>query len=129
MTWRTLTYGGALVLTLAAFATWRATGGEGYTRWPDEKLAQSDRATTTEEDDLLAEIGFDVPDAPETAPSIESRFALGLVPGGFDPPHLLSVASITALAALAAVVALAGTIRARRGRAATPMSTPPMEHA
>jgi len=73
---------------------WLATGAEGYTRWPDSKLNAADAEASQEQIDLLADIGFaSVGDPAESEPEIQSRFAFGLVPGGLNPKHLLSVAS------------------------------------
>ncbi len=80
---------------ILAITTWVATGREGYTRWPNSKLQQADAPSNEAEDDLLTDIGFATVEDTETLPEIKSQFALGLVPGGFDPMHLLSVASVT----------------------------------
>jgi hypothetical protein len=106
-----------VLLFLAAGALWVATGREGYTRWPDEKLAASDAPAPAGEDDLLAEIGFDTPEDGTAPPDIESRFALGLAPGGFDIRHLPSVALAGALAAAISITA-ATSARLCRRRAA-----------
>lgn len=87
---------GAGLLMLAILA-WISTGREGYTRWPNAKLEQADVAGTAEESDLLADIGFEDSGEQVPIPEFESRFAFGLLPGGFDPQHLLSVASIAAI--------------------------------
>lgn len=87
---------GAGLLMLAILA-WIFTGREGYTRWPNAKLEQADVAATAEESDLLADIGFDDSGEQVPIPELESRFAFGLVPGGSDPQHLLSVASTAAI--------------------------------
>ncbi|MBX3377939.1 MAG: hypothetical protein KF678_13160 [Phycisphaeraceae bacterium] len=109
---RTWTYIASLVATAATVAVWIATGAEGFTRWPNERLKNSDAAPSAGESDLLADAGFS-DDTKSTRPSdIQSRFALGLVPGGADPRHLLSVAT-TAGAALAAS-GLAAVMGSRR---------------
>lgn len=106
--WFVHTLGAAL--TVASLLLWWATGAEGYTRWPDEKLAAADRAPAAGEDELLEAIGFG--DGPSMRPEIESRFAFGLVPGGIDPPHLLAVATVAA----AALLVSTGVVIAQVGR-------------
>ena len=86
----------ATLLCIASVLAWVATGREGYTRWPDERLARSDAPPAAVEAELLAEAGLS-DEATPSAPEIRSRFALGLVPGGFDPAHLLSVAGVVAV--------------------------------
>lgn len=117
-----------LVAFAGSVALWLATGCEGYTRWPNRRLEQADAAPAAGEAALLAEAGFDgtaEPSASDSAtssdsapspvrvsgPSIESRFAFGLVPGGLDAPHLVSVATV---GALAGAVACATLLRVRR---------------
>lgn len=84
------------LIVIIAIGTWASTGREGYTRWPDAKLAQTDAPMNQDEDDLFTDIGFESDDELEITPNIESRFVLGLVPGGISPQHLLSVASAVA---------------------------------
>ena len=84
-------------IVLASLGAWFATGREGYTRWPDARLEAADAPVSKDEQDLLSEIGVDA-EAPAEAGKIESRFAFGIVPGGPDPRHLLSVATGCALA-------------------------------
>lgn len=103
--------GGAFVA--AAVLLWLGTGAEGYTRWPNERLARADAPPAAGEGDLLAEVGFADDRRTPPRPDIRSRFALGLVPGGFDPRHLLSVATIAA-AALVGSATAAGLSAARR---------------
>lgn len=100
----------SVVLTIN---TWVATGREGYTRWPNSKLQQADAPSSETEDDLLADIGFETAEEPETLPDIESQFALGLVPGGFDPKHLISVASVTACALGISAIAAVATLKSK----------------
>jgi hypothetical protein len=78
----------ALFLLLASGALWLATGREGFTRWPNTKLAASDLPAA--DDDLLSSLGFE--QGPEVArPTLVNKFAFGLLPGGFDAQHLPSV--------------------------------------
>ncbi len=93
--------------TVASVALWLVTGGEMFTRWPNARLEASDTAVMAEESELLGELGLRTPEQLGAA-SIESRFAFGLLPGGADPAHLLSTATVTLLAALASgsVIAL-----------------------
>lgn len=83
---------------LGSVAAWVGTGTEGYTRWPNARLEQADAPPPPGQNDLLAEAGFSDNDKPASHADIRSRFAFGLVPGGMDPKHLLSVATIAALA-------------------------------
>jgi hypothetical protein len=79
----------AAFLLLASAALWIATGREGFTRWPNSKLAASDRPAA-DHDDLLSSLGFEEgPD--DTEPTLVNKFAFGLLPGGFDARHLPSV--------------------------------------
>ncbi|MBL4698831.1 MAG: hypothetical protein JKX70_08350 [Phycisphaerales bacterium] len=105
-------YGISLLIVVLALGAWLTTGSEGYTRWPDTKLALTDAPVSEAEDDLLADIGFETDDQAEEAPDIESRFVFGLVPGGIDPKHLISVA--TAIAFALGVSATATIISFRR---------------
>lgn len=89
-----------------ACIVWIATGAEGYTRWPDERLARSDAPRAEGESELLSEAGFADDHAQATTPDIQSRFALGLMPGGFTPHHLLSVVTVAAVALSASGTAL-----------------------
>ncbi|MBL9149031.1 MAG: hypothetical protein JNM94_10095 [Phycisphaerae bacterium] len=97
----------AAVAVAGAVALWLATGREGYTRWPNAKLEQADAAPAAGESDLLGEIGFSDGAAARPSADIQSRFAFGLVPGGFDPKHLLSVAAVAGLAGAASVASFA----------------------
>lgn len=107
-------------LVAAAVILWLGTGAEGYTRWPNQRLASADALPAAGEGDLLAEVGFaDAPQSPARA-DIQSRFALGLVPGGVDPLHLLSVATVVAAALVASTTAVA--IAARRRACSSPAS-------
>lgn len=90
---------GAAVVA-AAMLLWVATGSEGFTRWPNERLERSDAPITPGESDLLAEAGFTDEAIASPMPNIESRFAFGLVPGGPDPRHLLSLATTILLVAV-----------------------------
>ena len=76
----TLVFVASAGLVLASAATWYATGAEGYTRWPDARLAASDAPPALGESDLLSEAGLS--EGPGSTPDIQSKFALGLVPGG-----------------------------------------------
>lgn len=121
----------AVLLCAAAAAAWLATGREGYTRWPDERLARSDAPPSAEEAALLAEAGLADESGPAT-PQIRNRFAMGLVPGGFDPAHLLSVAGVVAVSGLlvcATVIVHLCSCRRRSpatspGRDAAPLEVP-----
>lgn len=106
----TCTAAAACVLAMAA---WLLTGMEGFTRWPNERLEQADQATSRAEQDLLDELGIGTTtDAPT---GIQSRFAFGLLPGGIDPRHAISVATVcTAAAATAAASRLISYAHARR---------------
>jgi len=83
------------VCVVLSVGVWLGTGRETFTRWPNAKLESADVAPTEGEEDLLASIGFEEPHTSSQMLDIESRFAMGLVPGGFDPKHLLSVATCT----------------------------------
>lgn len=103
----------AAAIVLASLGAWLATGREGYTRWPDARLEAADAPVSQDEQDLLSEIGVDAA-APAEAGKIESRFAFGLVPGGPDPKHLLSVA--TGCARACAISGVAIVTRRMKGR-------------
>jgi hypothetical protein len=94
-----------LALVALCGAAWLATGRETFTRWPNARLEASDAPVSESEANLLGEIGIDSPAAPG-APAIESRFALGILPSGGDPAHLMSVATalVAALFLSASVV-------------------------
>lgn len=103
MSARTVLHLVAAAISLGAIVGWLATGREAFTRWPDARLEAADRPATEAEGDLLADIGL----ADEPAPArIESRFALGLLPSGADPRHLVSVATAVAISFALAGVAL-----------------------
>lgn len=110
----TVVHLGGAALIATALAVWAATGREGFTRWPDQRLAQSDASPAPGESELLAEAGFTNP--AQAHPDIQSRFALGLVPGGENPAHLLSVAMAIGLAVAASSVVIAARLIQRRGR-------------
>jgi len=97
----------AAALAARSLVLWYATGAEGFTRWPNERLANADAAPVAGELDLLADVGFSDIGEDSTRPDIQSRFAFGLVPGGFDPAHLIAVATVAGavLAASMATVA------------------------
>lgn len=99
--------------TLLSVAVWCGTGAEGYTRWPDERLARADAPPREGEEELLADIGFtdDRPAAPQ--PGLTSRFALGLLPGGLDPRHVLSVGTVTGAALLVSGTTVLIRVRGR----------------
>lgn len=103
----------ALVGCVAAVALWASTGAEGFTRWPDAKLAAADAPPQPDESQLLADAGFSGNQKAPATPDIRSRFALGLLPGGLAPSHLLSVASILALSAAVSSVAFLAQRRAQ----------------
>lgn len=91
----------SLAACALAAVSWLLTGREAFTRWPNERLERADRATSPAEQDLLDELGVgSTADAP---PTIESRFAFGLLPGGLDPLHAVSVATVCAVAAASAI--------------------------
>lgn len=103
-----------VLLVVAPLGLWFATGSEGYTRWPNAKLRAADAEISQEEVDLLADIGFDDTErSAEPEPEIESRFAFGLLPGGFDPKHLLSV---TPVACAGGVLVGTAIVLGRRSR-------------
>ena len=85
-------------IVAASLALWAATGREGFTRWPDQRLAQSDAPPAPGETELLAAAGFTDSAHTPARPDIQSRFAFGLIPGGATPRHLISVATALALA-------------------------------
>jgi hypothetical protein len=94
------------LLVAGSLGLWLATGREGFTRWPDERLARTDGVPADDEMALLADVGFG--DAsPAESRGFQSRFALGLLPGGADPGHLASVATACCVALLASAVASA----------------------
>jgi hypothetical protein len=102
MKWPRVVYLAGAALVLIAIALWMVTGREGYTRWPNEALAKADAPPAAGEGDLLSEAGFS--DGAPARPDIQSRFALGLVPGGKDVKHVISVASVAGAVAAAAVI-------------------------
>jgi hypothetical protein len=110
--WPRLLLAAGLGLVFAPVLVWAATGREGYTRWPDAKLAASDAATSREHADLFEDIGLTTEEETFARPDIQSRFALGLLPGGFTPRHLVSVASV---ATLGIGLCGVGAIAMRRG--------------
>lgn len=99
---------GAIV---AALLLWLGTGSEGYTRWPDDRLARSDAPPAAGEAELLAAAGFDDDAAAAPRPEVRSKFAFGLVPGGFAPHRLLSVATVVGLAAATSALTLFARLR------------------
>lgn len=105
-----LAYGVALLVLGGAFSLWIATGGEAFTRWPNEKLEAADAPVSPSEAALLDEIGLTSP-SDAAASAIESRFALGLLPSGIDPRHLASVL-VGAIVALA--ISSIAALRVRR---------------
>ncbi|MEQ9097089.1 MAG: hypothetical protein RIE32_12585 [Phycisphaerales bacterium] len=111
--WPRLLLAAGLGLAVAPVLVWAATGHEGYTRWPDAKLAASDTATSEEDLDLFEDIGLTTEEDAMAQPDIESRFALGLLPGGFTPRYLVSVASV---ATVGLGLCSVGAIAMRRGR-------------
>lgn len=111
-----------LILLAGSLAAWAATGREGYTRRPNHKLASADTPPSAAEDDLLADIGIETAEEREQTPTIESRFAFGLVPGGITPGHLPSVATA---ALCAGVLSASGLVISRGRRASTQASQPP----
>lgn len=113
----------AAAIALAAAAVWMASGREGFTRWPNAKLEAADAPLGEEAAALFDDIGLAEPGAPASGPALQSRFALGLLPGGFDPRHLLSVLTLLLLAG--AVSASAWIIaRTNQGRNALERSHP-----
>ena len=103
-----------VAITAGSLAVWYATGSEGYTRWPNERLAQADAPPADGESELLADAGFTDNSTQLPRPDIQSRFALGLLPGGPDPRHLLAVATVVAASATASVVVVFGSAVTRR---------------
>lgn len=118
----------AAALVGAALVTWLLTGHEGYTRWPDARLAHADAPPAAGENELLSEAGFTDNRTATTRPDIQSRFALGLVPGGADPRHLLSVAAAVAAALLASGSTIALQSRSRFRRPAQTNNSSPGAH-
>jgi len=111
-----------LALIALSLGAWITTGREGYTRWPDAKLDAADQPTSAEAHDLLDDIGLATDEDPPP-PTIESRFALGLMPSGADPKHVISVVSASTIG-LAMVIA--GAIFHRpRGRKTAPHGKEP----
>lgn len=107
-----------LCLLTVSLTLWIATGREGYTRWPNQKLAASDTPHSDQELNLLDEIGLDSDEERSELPNIESKFAFGLVPGGFSPAHLISVATalLLAIAISGGVVLMSAHQRAKQRR-------------
>lgn len=93
-------YGLSAVLIVGALGLWYLTGSEGYTRWPNSRLEQADAPAPPGQEDLLSEAGFDSNATGSTPPSIESRFAFGLLPGGIDLKHVPSVAATLGVSVL-----------------------------
>jgi hypothetical protein len=114
--WPRLLMVAGLGLVVAPVLVWAATGREGYTRWPDAKLAASDVATPQEDADLFEDIGLATEDETHARPDIQSRFALGLLPGGLTPKHMISVASV---ATVGVVLGGVGVVSMRCGRRTT----------
>lgn len=104
------------IVVLLSVAIWSITGREIFTRWPDQKLAAADAPRSELERDLLSDIGFESADERAPHPDIQSRFALGLLPGGFTPLHLVSVASAVLAAAALSLSAVLLSARCRRRR-------------
>jgi hypothetical protein len=100
----------ALLILAGSVGAWIATGGEAFTRWPNARLEAADAPVSASEAALLDEIGITSP-SDAAVPTIESRFALGLLPSGIDPRHLASVL-VGAIVALA--VSAMAALRARR---------------
>lgn len=111
--WPRLVVLAGLGLTVASVLAWVATGSEGYTRWPDAKLEAADKPSSPEDMDLLEDIGLTNLGDAQGQPKIESRFALGLLPGGFTPRYLVSVAS---MATVGVALCGIGALVMRRGR-------------
>lgn len=84
-----------LALVILPAVLWAVTGREGYTRWPDSRLASADAPPSTDQLDLFEDIGLTTRAEVHAQPTIESRFALGLLPGGFTPKYLASVATVS----------------------------------
>jgi hypothetical protein len=107
-------HGASAIVLAGALAAWLITGREGYTRWPDEKLARSDAPPSQAEEELLGDVGFETEADRAAQVDVQSRFAFGLVPGGLDLLHLPSIASAGALAvALSASAVLWRALRSR----------------
>lgn len=100
-----------LTLVILPAVLWAITGSEGYTRWPDSKLASAGAPPSTDQLDLLEDIGLTTKEEVREQPSIESRFAFGLLPGGFTPKYLPSVSTVSLLGT---VMLIAGAYSAKR---------------
>ncbi|MBX3374774.1 MAG: hypothetical protein KF817_13155 [Phycisphaeraceae bacterium] len=105
-------------IVVACAAVWLATGREAFSRWPDARLDAADAPIARAEEDLLDEIGIDLGPAAVGAGRLESRFALGLLPGGADPKHLASVATGIGVSLMASGIAEIGARLGRRMRGA-----------
>lgn len=108
-----IVHGIGTVLVVGAAALWYLTGSEGYTRWPNAHLEQADAPPPAGQDDLLAQAGFDTAGDAKSPPTIESRFAFGLLPGGLDLKHLPSVASAAGVSLFMSGVVMIRSARAR----------------
>lgn len=104
-------------IVVACAATWLATGREAFSRWPDARLDAADAPIPGAEEELLHEIGIDIASA-AGGERFESRFALGLLPGGADPKHLASVATGIGVSLMASGIAEIGARLGRRTRGA-----------
>jgi hypothetical protein len=102
-------FAASVVVTAAAFITWRATGGDFYTKF--EVIEFEEAAVST--DDPLAGTGF-YDDGKKTQTVVRPAFKLGLLPApqGIFDKHILSVATVT-VPFWAALLALGLISRAR----------------
>ena len=104
-------------MLLVSGTLWLATGREGFTRWPNTKLAASDRPAGDE--DLLSSLGFE--EGPEdTRPPLVNKFAFGLLPGGFDARHLPSVLLGAAVSGVLFTTVALRAVSSRHTQGSTP---------
>lgn len=94
-----------LAVMAEAAVLWRATGAEGYTKYPKPAEAQS--AETSDEDAGLSELFADtgLEDAHGELEELPNKFALGLAPSGADK-HIVSLLTLAGPAGVAALLTL-----------------------
>ncbi len=104
-----------LAVMVEAAVLWRATGAEGYTKYP--KPAEEESAESGSEDgglsDLFSDTGLE--DAHGELEELPNKFALGLAPSGPDK-HVVSLLTLAGPAGLAALLTLVMPALGKRGK-------------